>query len=205
MIASSKSRRAVFGAIVGLLYGFALTLLSIFAAGAGHGTAIPLWLSSAPLGVFGLVPWRVGALSVDEFAMLFSPPVVWAALGSLAALPKRSGLTRILLLLQYAYRAHARCNDGLCTFRSGERCVGGGLCRGVGGRLRRGSGGVVAANNEANLAGLHLGHRRAFRSGFSETIRPQRASRWPLLAQLPTSTSTHADIYYGSDLSYWAG
>jgi hypothetical protein len=33
--------------------------------------------------------------------MLLSPPLVWAALGSLAALPKRLRLTQVLVLLQY--------------------------------------------------------------------------------------------------------
>ena len=94
MTAGSESRRAIVGTIIGLLYGSILTLLSLFAAGGGHGTSIPLWLSSAPLGAFGLVD-----------AMLLSPPLVWAALGSLAALPKRLRLTQVLvllLLLQYA-------------------------------------------------------------------------------------------------------
>jgi hypothetical protein len=102
MTAGSESRRAIVGAIVGLLYGFILTFLSIFAAGAGHGTSIPLWLSSAPLGAFGLVAWRVGASPVANYAMLLSPPLVWAVLGSLAALSKRSRVTEVLLLLQYA-------------------------------------------------------------------------------------------------------
>ena len=96
MTAGSESRRAIVGAIVGLLYGFILTLLSLFAASGGHGTPIPLWLSSAPLGAFGLVAWRVA-----DSAMLLSPPLVWAALGSLAALPKRLRLTQVLVLLQY--------------------------------------------------------------------------------------------------------
>lgn len=102
MTAGSESRRAIVGAIVGLLYGSILTFLSIFAAGGGHGTPIPLWLSSAPLGAFGLVAWRVGASQFADSAMLLSPPLVWAALGSLAALPKTLGLTQVLVLLQYA-------------------------------------------------------------------------------------------------------
>lgn len=83
----------IVGAIVGLLYGFILAVLSIAAAGGGHGTPIPLWLSSAP---FGLVAPPIG-----DAALLLGPLLVWAALGFLAALPKMLGLTLLLLLLQY--------------------------------------------------------------------------------------------------------
>jgi hypothetical protein len=41
-------------------------------------------------------------LPVADSATLLSPPLIWAALGSLAAHPKRLGLTQVLLLLQYA-------------------------------------------------------------------------------------------------------
>jgi hypothetical protein len=51
MTAGSEWRRAVVGAIAGLLYGLLLAFLSFGAIGAGHGTLIPLIVSSAPLGV----------------------------------------------------------------------------------------------------------------------------------------------------------
>ena len=61
MTASSGTRRATVGLLVGLLYGSILAFLSLGAAGAGHGTLIPLLLSSAPLSVFY---WLANA---DEF------------------------------------------------------------------------------------------------------------------------------------------
>jgi hypothetical protein len=105
MRAGSQSRRAIVGAMVGLLYGSILSYLSLFAAGGGHGTGAPVLLSSAPLSVFGLVAWRVGASYVADYAMLLSAPLVWAAIGSLAALSGRGRslrLTQILVLLHYA-------------------------------------------------------------------------------------------------------
>jgi hypothetical protein len=102
VIAGLEWRPAITGTIVGLLYGSILTILSLFAAGAGHGTSIPLWRSSAPFGAFGLITWRVVPSGVVDSVMLLSPLLVWAALGSLAALPKRLGFTQVLLLLQYA-------------------------------------------------------------------------------------------------------
>src|SRR5882762_4487092 len=102
--AASESRRATIGAMVGLLYGSILSFLSLFAAGGGHGTGIPFLLSSAPLDVFTLAAWRVGASDVGGYALLLSPPLVWAALGSLAALSGRGKslrLTQILALLHY--------------------------------------------------------------------------------------------------------
>lgn len=103
--AASESRRAIVGAMVGLLYGSILSFLSLFAAGGGHGTGIPILLSSAPLHVFGLADWRVGASYVGGYALLLGPPLVWAALGSSAALSGRGKslrLTQILALLHYA-------------------------------------------------------------------------------------------------------
>jgi hypothetical protein len=51
MTASSGSRRAIVGGMLGLLYGCILAFLSWGAAGAGHGTLIPLLLAPAPLSV----------------------------------------------------------------------------------------------------------------------------------------------------------
>ena len=102
MTASSGSKRAIVGVMVGFLYGSILAFLSLGAAGAGHGTIIPLFLSSAPLGVF----WDTGGGREAAFlAMLFGGPFLWAALGSLVALSGRGkGLrrTQILVLLHYA-------------------------------------------------------------------------------------------------------
>ena len=114
LIAASESRRAIVGAMVGLLYGSILTFLSIFAAGGGHGSGIPFVLSSAPLDVFGLATWRP---DLGGPAMLLAPPLVWATLGSLAALSGRGislRLAQILALVHYASGL------ALVTMRSAE-------------------------------------------------------------------------------------
>jgi hypothetical protein len=105
MRASSEARRAIVGVVIGLLYGSLLALVSLFAAGAGHGTGIPLLLSSAPFDVFSLAEWDVGAPYVRGHAMFLAPPIVWATLGSLAALSGRGRSLRLaqaLTLLHYA-------------------------------------------------------------------------------------------------------
>jgi hypothetical protein len=93
MRAGSESRRAIVGAIVGLLYGSILAFLSLLATGAGHNTYVPLFLSSAPLGAFGFEAGLLGA------------PLVLATFGSLVApfgRGKRLRLTQVLVLLHYA-------------------------------------------------------------------------------------------------------
>src|SRR5262245_6329122 len=77
MTYSSETKRTIAGAVAGLLYGLVLAFLSLGAVGAGHGTPIPLYVSSAPPSVFSLLP---DASSVREpvfFAMLFAQPLVW--------------------------------------------------------------------------------------------------------------------------------
>jgi hypothetical protein len=100
--------RAIIGAMVGLLYGSVLALLSLFLFGGGgaHATSIPLLLSSAPLGVFALVGKLAGEpyMGYGHNATVLGAPLVWAGLGWLVA---RSGrgrlrLSRILALLHYA-------------------------------------------------------------------------------------------------------
>lgn len=105
MTARSGSRRAIVGVMVGLLYGSLLAVLSLGAAGAGHGTLIPLLLSSAPLSVFYWVADTDAGREAAGLAMLFGGPVLWAALGALVALHRRGNglrLTPVLVLLQYA-------------------------------------------------------------------------------------------------------
>jgi hypothetical protein len=105
MTASSGSRRAIVGGMVGLLYGSILAFLSLGAVGGGHGTLIPLLLSSAPLGVLYWVADSYAGREAALFAMLLGGPCVWAALGSLVALPGRGEglrLTQVLVLLHYA-------------------------------------------------------------------------------------------------------
>ena len=96
------------GAMVGLLYGYVLALLSLFLFGGGgaHGTSIPLLLSSAPLGVLALVGKLVGEpyTGYGHNAAVVGAPLVWAGLGWLVALSgrERLRLSRILALLHYA-------------------------------------------------------------------------------------------------------
>jgi len=103
MTAGSEWRQAVVGAIAGLLYGLLLAFLSFGAIGAGHGTLIPLIVSSAPLGVA-----YPGASSDAEreaalFTMLFAGPLLWMLLGWLVALAgRRAGLAAAVLLMHYA-------------------------------------------------------------------------------------------------------
>jgi hypothetical protein len=105
MTASSGSRRAIVGVMVAFLYGSILAFLSLGAVGGGHGTLIPLLLSSAPLGVFYWVADSDAGREAALFAMLFGAAFEWAALGSLVTLPgrgKRLGLALVLVLLHYA-------------------------------------------------------------------------------------------------------
>ena len=103
MTAGSDSRRVILGTVAGLLYGSVLVFLSIVAAGAGHGTIMPLLLSSAPLGL--LLDREAGISDAMFYALLLGAPVMWAVLGSLAALSGRGvtrWLTPALALLHYA-------------------------------------------------------------------------------------------------------
>lgn len=108
MWAGSEPRRAIVAATVGLSYGSVLAFLSVGAVGGGHGTIVPLLLSSAPFFGFFLVAKSLGASSyLGEAifnAMLFGAPLIWAALGWLVTLSGRGKslrLARILVLLQF--------------------------------------------------------------------------------------------------------
>ena len=99
MTAGSDLRRAIAGAMVGLLYGSTLALWSLVLFGSGHATSIPLFLSSAPLGVFALVGKLVGEPYVGygyRAALLGAPPV-WQRSGvwlPCLAVRARSGALR---------------------------------------------------------------------------------------------------------------
>jgi hypothetical protein len=88
----SELKRAIAGAVTGILYGSALAYLSIGAAGGGRGTLIPLLMSSAPISAF------------DLMAASYAMPVLWAMLGVLVALSGSSKGRRLAqgaLLLHY--------------------------------------------------------------------------------------------------------
>ena len=66
--------RITLNAISGFAFGVALTLVSLLAAGGGHGTYVPLRFSSAPLGNFGAMPALIGTLGLwAMIGMLFDP------------------------------------------------------------------------------------------------------------------------------------
>jgi energy-converting hydrogenase Eha subunit C len=78
--------------LAGLCYGGVLGLLSIVAAGAGHGTYIPMAVSSAPFGFFG---FRAAAVAA---------PILWGAVGVLLhrhRMGSRKRIIPIVLLIHY--------------------------------------------------------------------------------------------------------
>ena len=100
MMARRESTRAIIGAVAGFAYGSILACMSFLALGAGHGSSVPFFLSSAPLGVLGLFG------EPGFYAAVFGgAPVVWATVGALVAPAGRAKwrrLTQVLALLHYA-------------------------------------------------------------------------------------------------------
>jgi hypothetical protein len=95
-----ESGRAIVGAVVGFAYGTILSFLSLGAAGAGHGSLVPFYLSSAPLGVL-----RFFGEAGFYAAFVGGAPVVWATFGALVAPYGRAKwrrLIQLLALLHYA-------------------------------------------------------------------------------------------------------
>jgi len=93
-------RRAIVGAVVGLAYGYILASRSFLALGAGHGTSVPFFMSSAPLGVLGFF----GEFGFDA-VLVGGAPDVWATFGALVAPSSRAKwrrITQVLALLHYA-------------------------------------------------------------------------------------------------------
>jgi hypothetical protein len=81
--------RAAAGTLIGFIYGWVLVVLSAVAGGGGHGIAIPLLVSSAPIAVFN--SWLV-------------IPFFWAVLGLLiarSASPNGKALAQAALFLNY--------------------------------------------------------------------------------------------------------
>ena len=71
-----RTRRTVGWAITGGAVGVVLWLLAFFCAGAGHGTLIPLVVSTSPLTLVPFVGFLLGA------------PVLWGSLAVLATAPR---------------------------------------------------------------------------------------------------------------------
>jgi len=95
-----ESGRAIVGAVVGFAYGSILSFLSLGAAGAGHGSLVPFYLSSAPLGVL-----RFFGEAGFYAAFVGGAPVVWATFGALVGPyggAKWRRLIQLLALLHYA-------------------------------------------------------------------------------------------------------
>jgi hypothetical protein len=79
----------------GLVYGAALAGLAIIAAGAGHGTYLPMGVSSAPLGFFGVLAAAWGA------------PLLWGGVGALLHWVPRGSRKRIVMLALAVHYASA--------------------------------------------------------------------------------------------------
>jgi hypothetical protein len=105
MMVGSEIVRAIAGALAGLLYGCVLTFLAIAAAGAGHGSFIPLYVSSAPLSVLYLVAKAGGEAAF--LAILFGGTLLWAVLGWLVARAGRAPKAALGLLVVHYLSALA--------------------------------------------------------------------------------------------------
>ena len=91
--------------MVGFLYGAFLALLSLGAARGGHGTLIPLLLSSLALSIFYLAADSDPEPRGPLYLMLFGGPLLWATLSLLVVLSgrgRRPRLTQAPMLLHYA-------------------------------------------------------------------------------------------------------
>ena len=100
MRGSLESKKAIVGTVVGFAYGSILSFLSLGAAGAGHGSLVPFYLSSAPLGVL-----RFFGEAGFYAAFVGGAPVVWATFGALVGPYGRAKwrrLIQLLALLHYA-------------------------------------------------------------------------------------------------------
>ena len=75
---------------VGLAYGGGLAVLAFFATGAGHGTYIPVAVSSAPAGFFGVSAGLLGA------------PALWGMVGALVQRPAGRRVALLILPVHYA-------------------------------------------------------------------------------------------------------
>jgi hypothetical protein len=74
-----------FNSVIGIGYGLGLAVLSFMAAGAGHGTYLPLAVASAPLVILG-VP-----------TALLGTPVLWAVIGRLATVQPAIAMPAVLV------------------------------------------------------------------------------------------------------------
>lgn len=81
--------------LAGLCYGGVLAGLAIIAAGAGHGTYIPMAVSSAPFGYFGFMAAAGGA------------PILWGGVGALLYWPRRGSRKRIMIVVLVIHYASA--------------------------------------------------------------------------------------------------
>lgn len=84
---------SVVNAGTGFLYGCMLSICSFVAAGSGHGTMVPLYISSAPVSALGFG------------AGLLGPPLVWTLIGALVAESAKLPALRALLVLLLAHYA----------------------------------------------------------------------------------------------------
>src|SRR5215470_14582057 len=111
MRGSLESKKAIVGTVVGFAYGSILSFLSLGAAGAGHGSLVPFYLSSAPLGVL-----RFFGEAGFYAAFVAGAPIVWATFGALVAPSGRAKWRRLIQLLALLHYA-----SGLALTCSGRR------------------------------------------------------------------------------------
>ena len=164
MRAGSEARRAIVGAMVGLLYGAVLALLSAFVFGGGHNISTPLLLSSAPVGLLILVGKLLGEpyVGYGYNAALFGAPLLWAVLGSLVALSYRGKALRLTQVLALLQRVRTRAHRDSRRATSGAAAAGGHSHLGAG--LPGWARGVVVKPERClrNKASDRRGNGRAF-------------------------------------------
>lgn len=88
---------------IGFAYGFGLMVLSIGAAGFGHGTYVLMGLSSAPLSILSLLPrgdFRV-------LIALLGTPVLWLLIGFLLGLSPSLRRVRCVLVVMAVHYSTA--------------------------------------------------------------------------------------------------
>jgi hypothetical protein len=145
MGAGSESTRAITGAMAGVSYGSILTFLSTFAAGGGHGTSIPLWLSSARLRNW-CIGWGRRRDGPRSAACMGSARRVGCAVRSWDEPQAHSGSGSIALRI----RAWTGSNDRSWAYRYVGGSAGILPCLGAG--LPGWAGGAVVANKQAQSA-----------------------------------------------------
>lgn len=83
------------GAVYGAAFGAVLAVLAAVATGAGHGTFVPLYVTSAPLSALGFGPGLAGA------------PIIWTLLGAMMLQTRNLTVRRVGVALLMAHYVSA--------------------------------------------------------------------------------------------------